>query len=80
MGVIWYIAWVLIVTESPATYGNISQQELEYIQQSIGFTETQAKVTYNDEMWMLIKYCYAPGCLHLQMRITQHDIQIVKVS
>ena len=59
MGVIWYIAWVLIVTESPATYGNISQQELEYIQQSIGFTETQAKVTYNDEM---LKYCYAPGC------------------
>ena len=44
MGVIWYIGWVLIVTESPASYGNITQQELEYIQQSIGYTETQAKV------------------------------------
>ena len=48
---IWYISWVLIVTESPATYSNISLEELEYIQQSIGFTEAQAKVSWGGGMY-----------------------------
>ncbi|KAK7105272.1 sialin-like [Littorina saxatilis] len=41
--VVWFMVWCIFVTESPAAHPGISNAELEYIQQSIGYTEEQSK-------------------------------------
>ena len=45
LGIAWYFAWMIVVTETPSKYENISQEELEYITHSIGFTEAQTKAS-----------------------------------
>ena len=44
LGIIWYCLWLFIVAESPAEHSTITKEELEYIQNSIGFTDEQVKV------------------------------------
>ena len=44
VAVVWFIAWCWIVAESPGDHHSISQEELEHIQHSIGFTHQQVKV------------------------------------
>ena len=36
LGLLWFIAWSLVVTDSPDTHTTISWQEREYINKSIG--------------------------------------------
>ncbi|KAH9504502.1 hypothetical protein Btru_062944 [Bulinus truncatus] len=43
LAVIWFLMWVILVTESPIGHPGISNAELDYIQNSIGFTEEQTK-------------------------------------
>ncbi|KAL8592937.1 hypothetical protein ACOMHN_050764 [Nucella lapillus] len=43
VAVLWFVLWCIFVTESPAAHPGISNAELEYIQQSIGYTEEQSK-------------------------------------
>eukprot|EP00058_Branchiostoma_floridae_P027629 XP_002613120.1 hypothetical protein BRAFLDRAFT_73023 [Branchiostoma floridae] len=35
LGLVWFVGWWFIVTDSPATHSTISYQELEYIRQTI---------------------------------------------
>ena len=44
LGIIWYCLWLFVVAESPAEHSTITKEELEYIQNSIGFTDEQVKV------------------------------------
>ena len=44
LAVLWFLLWCILVTESPAAHPGITNAELEYIQQSIGYTEEQSKV------------------------------------
>ncbi|CAL1540560.1 unnamed protein product [Lymnaea stagnalis] len=43
LAIIWFLLWVILVTESPAGHPGITNAELDYIQTSIGFTEEQTK-------------------------------------
>ncbi|XP_059172993.1 sialin-like [Physella acuta] len=43
LAVIWFLLWVIVVTENPASHPGITTAELDYIQNSIGFTEEQTK-------------------------------------
>jgi hypothetical protein len=46
LAVVWFLLWCILVTESPAGHPSISNAELEYIQQSIGYTDEQSKVCF----------------------------------
>lgn len=39
IGVVWYILWVIVVRASPANDKYISEDELRYIQETLGTTE-----------------------------------------
>ncbi|KAK7471778.1 hypothetical protein BaRGS_00035600 [Batillaria attramentaria] len=43
IALLWFVLWSIFVTENPAGHPGISNAELEYIQQSIGYTEEQTK-------------------------------------
>ncbi|KAK6173305.1 hypothetical protein SNE40_016781 [Patella caerulea] len=43
LAVIWFMLWCIIITESPAKHQSITNAELEYIQQNIGYTDEQTK-------------------------------------
>lgn len=43
LAILWFLFWCVFVTETPAGHPGISSAELEYIQQSIGFTDEQTK-------------------------------------
>lgn len=44
IGIIWSVAWFLLVYDSPSQHPRISDEERRYIQESIGSTAT-TKVT-----------------------------------
>ena len=50
LAILWFIGWCWIVTESPTEHNSISQEELEHIQHSIGFTHQQVKVSPTSSM------------------------------
>ncbi|KAL3886715.1 hypothetical protein ACJMK2_026693 [Sinanodonta woodiana] len=43
IAVVWFLLWCFIVSESPAMHPTISNQELEYIQGNIGYTDEQTQ-------------------------------------
>ncbi|ESO88514.1 hypothetical protein LOTGIDRAFT_126078 [Lottia gigantea] len=43
IGILWFMVWCVLVTESPAKHPSITNAELEYIQQTIGYTDEQTK-------------------------------------
>ncbi|XP_012945000.1 sialin [Aplysia californica] len=43
IAIIWFLLWCIVVTESPAGHPGISTAELDYIQNSIGYTDEQTK-------------------------------------
>lgn len=40
MGTLWYVSWLWLSFEKPSKHPTISQQELIYIEESIGETPT----------------------------------------
>ena len=36
LGIIWFVAWIFMAYDTPATHPRISKKEREYIQSSIG--------------------------------------------
>ena len=44
VAILWFVAWSLIVKEAPVDHKSISQEELEYIHQNIGYGSEQTKV------------------------------------
>ncbi|CAG5124437.1 unnamed protein product [Candidula unifasciata] len=53
LAVIWFLLWVILVTESPAGHPGISNAELDYIQNSIGYTDEQTKRIHPPLLQML---------------------------
>ncbi|XP_067676139.1 sialin-like [Haliotis asinina] len=43
VGILWFLFWCIFISESPAKHPTISNFELEYIQQAIGYTDEQTK-------------------------------------
>ncbi|ELT91388.1 hypothetical protein CAPTEDRAFT_21080 [Capitella teleta] len=43
LAIVWFFLWWWLVAEAPSDHDTISREELEYIQQSIGFTQQQVK-------------------------------------
>jgi probable vesicular glutamate transporter eat-4 len=51
VGVIWYGFWMLLTFEKPAKHPTISQDELIYIEESIGnVAQTSPTVSYNQPL------------------------------
>lgn len=46
LGTIWFISWWIIVYDSPAQHPRITQQELKYIQDSLGPSLASKKVLF----------------------------------
>ena len=55
LGILWFLGWAYLVAESPEEHRTISTEELKYIQDSIGFTQKQARV---EEFMHLDNYIY----------------------
>ncbi|XP_025103370.1 sialin-like isoform X2 [Pomacea canaliculata] len=53
LAVVWFLVWMVMVTESPAMHPAISNSELELIQQSIGYTDEQTKRVHPPWLSML---------------------------
>ncbi|XP_076438651.1 sialin-like [Babylonia areolata] len=53
VAVVWFLLWCVFVTESPSGHPGITNAELEYIQQSIGYTEEQSKRVHPPWLRML---------------------------
>ncbi|RUS89877.1 hypothetical protein EGW08_002407 [Elysia chlorotica] len=43
VAIIWFLLWVILVTESPVGHPGISDSELDYIQSSTDYTDDHAK-------------------------------------
>ncbi|GFR81804.1 vesicular glutamate transporter [Elysia marginata] len=43
VAIIWFLLWVILVTESPVGHPGITESELDYIQSSTGYAEDRAK-------------------------------------
>lgn len=43
VAILWFVAWSLIAKEAPVEHKSISQEELEYIHQNIGYGSEQTK-------------------------------------
>ena len=44
VAIIWFLLWLILVTESPVGHPGISESELHYIQSSVDCTEDQGRV------------------------------------
>ncbi|GFN94380.1 vesicular glutamate transporter 1, partial [Plakobranchus ocellatus] len=43
IAIIWFLLWIVVVTESPVGHPGITESELDYIQSSVGYAEDQPK-------------------------------------
>ncbi|XP_013392278.1 vesicular glutamate transporter 3 [Lingula anatina] len=43
LAILWCILWFLLISDSPSEHPTISQEELEYIQYSMGYTDKQTQ-------------------------------------
>lgn len=55
LGIVWFIAWIFLVYDTPQSHPRICQQELEYIKWTIG---THVKFKFYMNAWLIL------FCLH----------------